>query len=82
MSRSVGWNTIGPPSPSTLSPVRGHELALVVDLQRAVAGVALAARRLHHQEAVAVDRDVERVAGLLGPGLAKNRARWRGPARS
>ena len=36
-----------------------------VDLQGAVAGVALAARRLHHEEAVAVDRDVERIAGLL-----------------
>ena len=47
----------------------GDELALIVDLQAAVAGVALAGRRLHHQEAVAVDRDVERVLGLLGRAL-------------
>ena len=65
MSWSVFWNWIGPPSPSTSSPVAGHELAGGVDLQRAVAGVALAARGLHHQEGVAVDGDVERIAGLL-----------------
>ncbi len=48
----------------------GHELALGVDLQRAVAGVALAARGLHDQEGVAVDGDVERVAGRrVGPVL-------------
>jgi hypothetical protein len=47
----------------------GDELALRVDLERAVAGVALAARRLHHKEGVAFDRDVERVAGLLDAAL-------------
>ena len=45
MLLSVDWNWIGPPSPSTRSPVAGHELAGGVDLERAVAGVALAARR-------------------------------------
>ena len=45
------------------------ELALVVDLQSAVAGVALAGRGLHHEEAGAVDRDVERVLGRLGRAL-------------
>ena len=48
---------------------RGHELALVVELQVAVAGVALAGRRLHRQEAAAVDRDIERIVGLLGRAL-------------
>ena len=47
----------------------GHELALVVELQAAVAGVALARGRLHHQEAAAVDRDVQRIFGLLGGAL-------------
>src|SRR5262249_31367648 len=41
----------------------GHELALGIDLERAVAGVALAARGLHHEEGIAIDGDVERVAG-------------------
>ena len=45
------------------------ELALIVDLQSAVAGVALAGRGLHHEEAAAVDRDVERVLGQLGRAL-------------
>ena len=48
---------------------RRHQLALIVDLQAAVAGVALAGGRLHHQEAVAVDRDIERILGLLGGAL-------------
>src|SRR5581483_355184 len=50
--------------------VIGHQLAAGVDLQRAVARVALAARRLHHQEGVAVDRYVERIAGALQRALA------------
>ena len=32
----------------------------------AVAGVALAGRRLHHEERLAVDRDIQRILGLLG----------------
>jgi hypothetical protein len=40
-----------------------HELAGRIHLQCASARVALAARRLHHQEGIAVDGDVERVAG-------------------
>ena len=61
-----------------LIAVGGDQLAGGVELQRAVAGVALAARRLHRQEAVAVDRDVERVAGVLGSGPGSCRARCRG----
>ena len=68
MSRSFGWNTIGPFWPSDRQAFGGDELAAGVDLQRAVARVALAARRLHGQERVAADRDVERIAGLLAPG--------------
>jgi hypothetical protein len=49
---------------------QGHELADVVELQRAVAGVALAARGLHHQHAFAVDGEVQRAAGLLDRALA------------
>ena len=41
-------------------------MPLIVDLKAAVTGVTLAGRRLHHEERVAVDRDVERVLGLLG----------------
>ena len=48
-----------------------HQLALVVELQAAVAGVALAGRRLHHQEAAAVDREIQRIFGLLGGALRK-----------
>src|SRR6185437_6652965 len=44
---------------------RGHQLAGGVDLERAVARVALAARCLHREETVAVDGDVERIAGAL-----------------
>src|SRR5262249_18530782 len=47
------------------------ELALAIDLQGAVAGVALALRRLHRQEGVAVDGHVERAAGLLDRALAE-----------
>ena len=82
MSRSVGWNWIGPSSPRTWSPALVTSSPLRVDLQRAVAGVALAARRLHHQEAVAVDGDVERIAGLLDRALAEVVPGARGPARS
>src|SRR6478752_2645177 len=39
-------------------------------LQRAVAGIALAAIGLHHQHALAIDGDVERPAGLLDRALA------------
>src|ERR1700733_13032381 len=45
--------------------VTGHELAGAVDLKRAVAGVALAARGLHHEIGFAVDGDVERAAGAV-----------------
>src|SRR6266545_590349 len=48
-----------------LKAFAGDQLAGGVDLQGAVAGVALAARSLHDQEGVAVDRDVERIAGAL-----------------
>jgi hypothetical protein len=44
---------------------RGDELALAVDLQRAVARVTLAARRLHREECIAADRDIKRIAGRL-----------------
>ena len=48
----------------------GHQLSLRVDLQRAVAGVALAARGLHHQKSVTVDGNIERIAGLADrPGV-------------
>src|SRR5580658_9737983 len=40
----------------------GDELAGGVGRERAVPGIALAARRLHHQIALAVERDVERIA--------------------
>ena len=71
MSRSFGWKVIGSGLAEHLVALAGDELAVAVDLQRAVAGVALAARRLHDQEAVAVDRDVERIAGLLHRALAQ-----------
>src|SRR5204863_6669760 len=45
--------------------VAGDELALGIQREGAVARVALARRRLHHEEAVALDRSVERVAGAL-----------------
>src|SRR5258708_7125547 len=48
-----------------LRSVGGDELALRVDLHRAVAGVSFAGGGLHDQESLAVDRDVERVAGRL-----------------
>src|SRR6267142_3008246 len=41
----------------------GHELALGIDLESAVARVALAAWSLHHEEGIAIDGGVERVAG-------------------
>ena len=44
---------------------------MAVDLQRAVARVAFAARRLHGEEGVAADRDVERIAGLLHRALGE-----------
>ncbi len=50
---------------------RRHQLALIVDLQAAVAGVALAGGGLHHEEAAAVDCDVQRILGLLGRALRK-----------
>src|SRR5580698_9210477 len=43
----------------------GDELAGGIGRERAVSGIALAARRLHRQIALAVDRDVERIAGAL-----------------
>ncbi len=45
------------------------ELAQIVDLHCAVAGVALAGRGLHDEETTAVDRNIERVFGLLGGAL-------------
>ena len=45
--------------------VAGDELPLRVDLEGAVAGVALAGGRLHGEERVALDRHVERVARVL-----------------
>ena len=48
---------------------RRHELALIVDLQSAVAGITLAGCGLHNQETAAIDRDIERVLGLLGGTL-------------
>jgi hypothetical protein len=47
------------------------QLALVVDLQAAVAGIAFAARRLHHQKGGAVDGEIERILGLLARALGK-----------
>ncbi len=46
-----------------------HELARVVEMQAAVAGVAFAARRLHRQVAATADGDVQRVFGLLERAL-------------
>src|SRR5580700_108325 len=43
----------------------GDELAGGVGRERAVSGIALAARRLHHEIALVVERDVERIAGAL-----------------
>src|SRR5258707_69180 len=48
-----------------LRSVGGDELTLRVDLHRAVAGVSFAGGSLHDQESLAVDRDVEWVAGRL-----------------
>ena len=45
---------------------RRHQLSLRIDLQPAVAGVTFAGRRLHHQERIAVDGDIQRSLGLLG----------------
>src|SRR5262249_5187638 len=45
----------------------GHQLALGIDLERAVAGIALAAWGLHHEEGAANDSDVKQVAGRIGP---------------
>src|SRR4051794_41842424 len=47
------------------------KLALRVDLQGAVAGVALPARGLHHEERFAIDGDIERVLGGFGGALRK-----------
>ena len=60
----------------------GDELALIVDLQAAVAGVALAGRRLHHEEAPC--RRSRRRAGSWSARYCRrrNRGRCRGPARS
>ena len=63
------------PALVTSSPVR-------VDLQRAVAGVALAARRLHHQEGVAVDARRRADCRSAGSRPGSCRARSCGPARS
>src|SRR5580704_16700324 len=49
----------------------GDELAGGVGRERAVAGIALAARRLHRQIALAVERDVERIAGVLDGARAE-----------
>src|SRR6185312_15387620 len=46
--------------PDDLQPFRGDELALAVDLERAVARVAFAARGLHGEKRIAADRHVER----------------------
>jgi len=43
----------------------GDELARGIDRKRAVAGIARAARRLHDEIALAVDGDVEWIAGAL-----------------
>ena len=69
MSWSVGWKVIGAVGAEHRIAGCGDELALRVDLERAVAGVALAARRLHREEALAVDGDVERVLGVLERAL-------------
>src|SRR5215471_14477753 len=57
--------------------VAGDELALGIDLEGAVARVAFAARGLHHEEGIAVDGDIERIAGradragaVIAPGGA------------
>src|SRR5665213_2952808 len=47
-----------------------HQIAGIVDLEGAVAGVALTARGLHGDEALADDGDVERIAGALHRTLA------------
>src|SRR6185312_16543332 len=49
----------------------GDELADIVELKIAVAGVALAARGLHRDEAAAVDRDIERGVGLVQPAFGE-----------
>src|SRR5580700_2867598 len=49
----------------------GDELAGGVGRERAVSGIALAARRLHHEITFAVERDVERVAGVLDGARAE-----------
>ena len=49
---------------------QGDDLTEVVELERAVTGVALAARRLHHEHAFAVDGDIKRATGLLDRALA------------
>src|SRR4029077_203820 len=49
----------------------GDELAGGVGRERAVSGIALAARRLHHQITLAVERDVERIAGVLDGARAE-----------
>src|SRR6202451_1566567 len=46
----------------------GDELAGGVGRERTISGIALAARRLHHEIALAVERDVERIAGGLDGG--------------
>ena len=50
MLRSLGWKVMGPDFAEHLITFAGDELAVVVDLQRAVARVALAARCLHDQD--------------------------------
>ncbi len=57
--------------------VARDELPLRVDLEGAVAGVALAGGRLHGEEAVALDRGVERVARHLDRRRWRNRAAYR-----
>ncbi len=54
--------------------VGGDELAGLVEAEMAVAGVAFAVRRLHHEETLAVDREIERAHWWCRDGPRKGRA--------
>src|SRR5581483_10254907 len=58
-----------PAGPEHDIAVRGDELSDIVDLERAVAGIALTTLGLHSEEGVAVDDEIERIVGLLGGAL-------------
>jgi len=63
MLRSFAWNTIGPLSPAITAPSAVTSVPAALIWSAPLRVYALAARRLHRDERIAVKRDVERIAG-------------------